>query len=155
MRRSRRLTVASIVGLATIACVAGVMASGNGTVGSTASALTFTTTTAPTPPAAKTISINSVSVAEGKDATLTIRLSEPATTRTVVRYRTVDGTAVKKHDYKSTQGAVSFKKGETTKTIVVKTRRDKPADTGEQFTVALGLPTAGWTAGAPGVVTLT
>ena len=104
---------------------------------------------------AKTIAIDSVSAAEGRSATLTVSLSEPAKERTVVRYRTVDGTAVKKHDYKATSGAVSFKKGEWRKTIVVKTRRDKAADTGEQFSVELFRPTAGWTAYGPGVVTLT
>ncbi|HVJ99176.1 MAG TPA: Calx-beta domain-containing protein [Acidimicrobiia bacterium] len=254
MRRTRRAVVASVAGIAGVACLGGVIASGSSTVGSAANALTFTTTTAPTttttgpvipdetelvlsdaqvlegdtnnpmmrfsvrlplqahrtvlfhaavdaggsaqsdvdyvnppyqaytipvgqsetfinvpiisdtidepnetfivvlggtienatvlrgratgtiidddPPRqpAKTIAIDSVSVAEGRSATLTVSLSEPAKERTVVRYRTVDGTAVKKHDY---------------------------ADTGEQFSVELFRPTAGWTAYGPGVVTLT
>jgi hypothetical protein len=44
---------------------------------------------------------------------------------------------------------------EPDETIVVKTRRDKAPDAGEQFSVALFSPTVGWTAYGPGVVTLT
>jgi hypothetical protein len=106
-------------------------------------------------PAGPYVVIGNVAVAEGKSATLTVTLSEPATTRTVVRWRTVDGTALKKHDYKAASGAVTFKKGESTKTIVVKTRRDKVDDPGEQFTVALFSPSSGWfILRSPGVVTL-
>ena len=79
-------------------------------------------------------------VSEGETAEFTVRLSATSGRAVTVSYRTVDGTAVARSDYKSASGELRFEPGETTQTVTVETLADELAEDTEQFTVELSAP---------------
>ncbi|MBL8866482.1 MAG: DUF4394 domain-containing protein, partial [Planctomycetia bacterium] len=91
-----------------------------------------------------TLSIDSVTLAEGNSGntifTFTVTLSAPSGLTVTAAVDTVDGTATAGSDYAAVSDVVSFLPGETTKTVVVTVNGDVAFSTDETFTVVLSLP---------------
>jgi hypothetical protein len=89
------------------------------------------------------ISINDVSKAEGRKGkttqfTFTITLSVAYDQAVTVSYRTVNGTATTSNsDYAAKTGTLTFKPGETTKTITIDVKGDRTREANETFYVDL------------------
>src|SRR5262249_19180084 len=89
------------------------------------------------------ISISDVTTVEGKKNqttlfTFTITLSAAYDQAVTMSYRTVDGTAkTSNNDYVSKTGTLTFKPGETTKTITIDVKGDRKWEASETFYVDL------------------
>jgi len=107
-------------------------------------------------PPAPVISINSVSVNEGKfntkgrnagtpqltNMTFTLTLSAAAAQAVTVNFATADGSAtIANNDYQSASGTVVFDAGQTTRTINVVIVGDNTVEPNETFSVVLSNPT--------------
>ena len=76
-------------------------------------------------------------VFEGDSLTFTVSLSEPATRRITVDYRTVGRTASAGSDYFSRAGTLTFDPGEASETVTVYTRNDRVSEGTERFELRL------------------
>lgn len=98
------------------------------------------TLTATTPGPSFTLSVNSVSRAEGNVANnlmFTVTLSAPSTDTITVQYATVSGSAIVGSDFSPASGTVTFMPGETSKPINVTILGDTDPEPTESFTVTL------------------
>ena len=102
-------------------------------VGSTPSD-TWSFTTGGSVPA---LSIADASATEGQAVSFAVTLSPAASSTVRVNYRTSNGTASSSSDYTSASGTLTFRAGETSKTISVRTTDDTIAESNETFTVRL------------------
>ena len=102
-------------------------------VGSTPSD-TWSFTTAGSVPA---LSIADASATEGQALSFAVTLSPAASSTVTVSYRTSNGTASSSSDYTSASGTLTFRAGETRKTISVRTTNDTSDEANETFTVGL------------------
>jgi hypothetical protein len=89
-----------------------------------------------------TLSIGDVTKFEGNRGktsfTFTVTLSAPSTETVTVQYATADGTAtVSDRDYTAKSGTLTFRPGQTSKTITVAVRGDKKSELDETFLVNL------------------
>ena len=104
-----------------------------------------------TVPSTPTVSVGSVSKAEGNSGTsnmaFTVNLSKASSTPVTVQYATSNGTATAETDYVSTSGTLTFAAGETSKTVNVVVNGDATAEQNENFTLTLSNP-SGATIGA-------
>jgi len=91
-----------------------------------------------------TLSIADASVVEGNAGTTTlsfpVTLSAKSTETVSVAYATADGTATAPADYTSAGGTLSFKPGETAKTITVSVIGDLSIEPDETLTLTLANP---------------
>ena len=96
------------------------------------------------PPVAPTVSINDVSVLEGRNgttaATFTVTLSAATTGAVLVTFTSANGTAVAGSDYVFASGTLTFNPGETSKTITVAVNGDRQREGDETFRVNLSNP---------------
>ena len=102
-------------------------------VGSTPSD-TWSFTTGGSVPA---LSIADASATEGQALSFAVTLSPAARSTVRVNYRTSNGTASSSSDYTSASGTLTFRPGETRKTISVRTTNDTSDESNETFTVGL------------------
>ena len=90
------------------------------------------------------ISVGDASVAEGNSGTTTlsvpVTLSAATTSTVTVAYATADGTATAGSDYTPANGTLTFRPGETEKTIPVTVAGDTSVEGNETFTVTLSNP---------------
>jgi Calx-beta domain/Bacterial Ig domain/PKD domain len=102
-----------------------------------------------------TLSVTDAQAIEGSTSadrgtlTFTIRLNRPDTKAHTVNYQTVPGTASESSDYTGKSGTVTFKKGETEKTVAVRPTADKVDEADETMSLQLSLSGAGLDATAP------
>ena len=94
------------------------------------------------------LTVDSVEVTEGIDATadFTVRLTPAATETVTVDYTTVDAlhhSATEGEDYTPVNGTLTFTPGETEKTVSVPIIDDSVEDDGEFFELSLGEPVGG------------
>lgn len=106
------------------------------------------------------LSINSVSVAEGDTGTtdlqFTVTLSAPSSETVTVNFTTSDGTATTDNlDYLAASGTVTFLPGETTQSVVVTINGDTTVEPNETFTVTLSDPVNANIGTAQGTGTIT
>ncbi len=89
-----------------------------------------------------TVSLTAVpdTIAEGSAWRSAVTMSTPVADRVSVRWWTSDGTALAGRDYTAADEVVSFRPGETSKSIQVQTLRDANTEPVEVFYVSLGLP---------------
>jgi hypothetical protein len=85
----------------------------------------------------RSITVNDVSVKEGKTATFTVRLSSAASTAVTVSYATVSGTALAGTDFVAATGSVSIAAGQTSATVAVRSIDDTLHEAAETFTLQL------------------
>ena len=94
-----------------------------------------------------TLSIKDTQITEGdsgkKQAKFTVALNAKVNERVEVSYATSDGTAQQGSDYQKTQGKLTFKPGETQKTITVPILGDTLDEDNETFSVTLSKPSKG------------
>lgn len=83
-----------------------------------------------------TVKANATSVKEGASVTYTFKLSKATTSDVKIAYKTTDGTAKAGSDYTQASGSVTFKAGETSKTVTVKTLSDTATESTENFKMA-------------------
>ena len=95
---------------------------------------TWSFTTAGAVPA---LSIADASATEGQALSFVVTLSPAARSTVTVSYRTANGTASSSSDYTSASGTLTFRAGETSKTISVPTTDDNLEESSETFTVGL------------------
>ena len=92
-------------------------------------------------PSLPVVSIGSAEIGERhkgvRRLTFTITLSSPVTTRTSVQWGTADGSAVAGADYVAAAGTAVFRKGQTTRKVVVLVKGDRLAEGNETFGVVL------------------
>ena len=92
-------------------------------------------------PAVPSLSVADVSVKEGNSGvklmTFTVILSAATAGPVTVAYSTADGTATSGSDYVAASGTLTFAAGETSKTIEVKVKSDKVAESNETLTIRL------------------
>ena len=90
------------------------------------------------------IAIEDASITEDnkgtKNAEFTVTLDNPSNKTVKVNYATANDTAKAKEDYKATKGIITFKPGQTEKTITVPIFGDKRVEGREQFQVNLSQP---------------
>ena len=92
----------------------------------------------PQPPGLPTLAINDVTVAEdGGSAVFSVRLRGESTVAVTVGYTTLDGTADAGTDYTGSSGRLTFRAGESRKTIAVPVVDDSEEEENETFTVQL------------------
>ena len=107
---------------------------------------TIRNTELPPPPDASVLSVADAEQTEGVGATMdfVVTLDPAETVRVTVDYRTTnlgnDYTATSGSDYTSTNGTLTFKPGETTKTVSVPISADDEEDDGETFLLYLRNP---------------
>lgn len=102
------------------------------------------------------VTIDPLTVTEtdrNQTAQVTFRLDGPSAATTRVRYVTEDGTAVRNQDFNRRAGTVTFRPGETLKTIPLVIRGDRNHEPTEQLTIRMFSPT-GLQTGPDGVVTI-
>ena len=100
-------------------------------------------------------SVADATVTEGGKAQVTIRLDRPSTQDVTVRWSVTDGTAGSgDHSGPSAPQTVTFKAGETEKTVEVATLQDEVSEGDERFTVTLSDP-SGVTLGRNSSATVT
>jgi hypothetical protein len=109
---------------------------------------------------APTLSVNSVSVAEGNagttSATFTVTLSAASGQTVTVDFATADGTATAADgDYVPVTGTVTFAPGQTTRTFTVTVNGDTRNEADETFVVNLSAPTNASIATGTGTGTIT
>ena len=109
-----------------------------------ASTATITINDDDKPAAQPVLSIANVKAQEGNegstDATITVKLSVPATQEISVNYNTTDGTATVNSDYTAASGTLTFAVGETSKTFVVPVLGDTVAEANETVQLQLATP---------------
>ena len=121
----------------------------------TGAAIVETTASAATSPR---VAVGDVALSEGSAGSTTarviVRLSKPLTANTVVRFSTVNGTALAGSDYRSKSASVRIRAGKTSAAITVTVLGDTSAEATEAFTVRLtgagGIPISD----AAGIVTI-
>ena len=88
------------------------------------------------------ISISAATATEGPDVTMdfVVTLNRSSSGTVTVEYETVDGTAIRGQDYQTQNGTLTFRPGETSKTIKVPIIDDAINDSGETFDVLLTDP---------------
>jgi hypothetical protein len=90
------------------------------------------------------LAVADASVPEGDRGTSTVAvpvtLSSASSLPVTVSYWTVDGTAKAKDDYTATSGKLTFKPGETRRTISVSINGDRKREANETFSVELAYP---------------
>jgi endonuclease/exonuclease/phosphatase family metal-dependent hydrolase len=106
-----------------------------------------------------TVSIGDVSFAEGLTGSalvprLTVSLNAPSIVDVTVQYTTADCTAVSGQDYPARSGSVTFRPGETVKSIEVGWFDDVGFEASETYLVQLHSPTQATIADGRGQVTL-
>jgi predicted outer membrane repeat protein len=93
----------------------------------------------------RTVSINSINLTESnsgtKNATFTVKLSQSSKQTITVGYSTADLGAIAGSDYRAANGKLTFKPGETSKTIRVAVMGDRLAEANETFAVNLSSST--------------
>ena len=100
------------------------------------------TRTVPIEGSSRTLSINSVSVAESSgNAAFTVSLSAAASQAVTVEVETQDGSAHAGADYVAVEQTLNFSPGQTTKTVNVPILSDSLAEGSETFQVTLENPT--------------
>lgn len=96
----------------------------------------------PSPPV---LSVGDVSLVEGDKGTrrakLAVTLSPESSSTVTVKYATVDASAQAPSDYSAKSGTVTFKPGQTSKTVSVAVRSDTLVEGDQSFTVSLSTPT--------------
>jgi chitinase len=106
-----------------------------------------------------TLSVGDVAIMEGdagtQSAALTVRLSGPVNPPVTVNYSTANGSAVAGADFQAVSGTLTFRKGETVKTISIPVVGDVTPESTETFTVNLRTPKHAILADAQAVVTIT
>jgi chitinase len=112
----------------------------------------------PAPHPWPSVSIGSASVVEGNVGTVkllfTVTLSAPCPDVVVVDYATADGTATAGFDYSAVAGTLTFRPGETSKTIAVTVLSDRVPEPNETFAVNLSNPQMATVASGSGVGTI-
>ena len=93
-------------------------------------------------------------VAEGDTAEFVVRLSRASDEVVTVSYSTVDGTAVSGSDYTFAAGTLSFRAGESAKTISVAVLVDETLEVRERFAVELRNPVGARLADGSGLGTI-
>ncbi|MCF3618712.1 pre-peptidase C-terminal domain-containing protein [Planktothrix agardhii 1806] len=97
-----------------------------------------------TTPTSAQISIKDTQIIEGdngkKQAKFTVSLNTPSTQTVTVNYATTNGTAKLGEDYQRTNGKLTFKPGETSKTINVPVFGDTKLEGNETFKLLLSKP---------------
>ncbi len=88
-------------------------------------------------------SINDIYVKEGEIAKFTVRRAGNTDIVSSVGFSTRDGTALKVSDYEETDGIVGFVRGQTEKTIEVRTFSDTEVEKREDFFVVINKDTPG------------
>lgn len=105
------------------------------------------------------LSVGSVSVAEGNSGTrtltFTVTLSSASVQTVTVDFATVDGTALAGSDYVATSGTLTFAPGELSKTVAVTVNGDLAVEANETFTLHLSNAVNGIVATADGTGTIT
>ena len=88
-----------------------------------------------------TLSIGNATVDEGDTAAFEVTLSGERAVTATVRYSTMDGTAFAGSDYTAIDGGtLTFRPGDDSETIRVRTREDSAREDAEYFTVVLSDP---------------
>jgi Calx-beta domain/IPT/TIG domain len=107
---------------------------------------------------APTVSINSVTLAEGdsgsKNATFTVTLSAASSQTVSVPFSTANGSATAGSDYTATTGTVTFAPGTVSQSINVPVSGDTVVEPDETFSVNLGTPTNAVLGNATGTGTI-
>ena len=88
-------------------------------------------------------SINDIYVKEGEIAEFTVKRAGNTDIVSSVGFSTRDGTALKVSDYEETDGIVGFVRGQTEKTISVRTFQDTEVEKREDFFVVINKDTPG------------
>ncbi len=92
----------------------------------------------------QSLSAADASAVEGGTATFAVTLDRGATGEVTVDYATADGTATAGRDYAAASGTLTFKAGESSKTVAVDVLADTVAEYDETFTLTLSnAPRAG------------
>jgi Bacterial Ig-like domain (group 3) len=109
--------------------------------------------------AARTLSINDVSITEGNTGTtnlvFTVTLSASSAATISIDYATANGTAqTSDNDYQSASGTLTFNPGELTKTITVVINGDQKTENNETLSLNLNNPVNTVVADAQGVGTI-
>ena len=102
-----------------------------------------------------TVSVADVTVTEGQPATVTFTLSGASSEPVVVSYATADDDAEAGSDYTVKSGAVTFRPGQTTRTVVIATTSDSLDESDEAFTVGILSATNAAVADGEAQVTIT
>ena len=89
------------------------------------------------------VGARTLSVGAGKDVTIPVTLSNPASTDQTVHVATTDGTAKAGSDYEAVAQDLTFKAGETQQSVVVHTTSAGALAGNRTFTVALSKPSDG------------
>jgi probable HAF family extracellular repeat protein len=93
------------------------------------------------PPVPPALSINDVSVLEGRSgttaATFTVTLSQPTTGTVLVNFMTANGTATAGADFTFASGTLTFDAGEVSKTVTIAVKGDRNRESDETFKVNL------------------
>ena len=84
-----------------------------------------------------------------------VSLNQADTGTVTVDYRTVEGTATAGEDYESASGTVTFRPGQTRRTVKVVVVADAHDDPGETFTLRLSNPSGAYIGDGEGTATLT
>jgi Calx-beta domain len=104
------------------------------------------------------LAIGDATLVEGdagtQSAVLTVTLSGPVNPPVTVNYSTANGTALAGSDYQVTSGTLTFRKGETSKSILVPVIGDLDTEPAETFAVNLKGARHATIADARGVVTI-
>ena len=87
-----------------------------------------------------TLSIGDAAVDEGDTAEFEVTLSGARAVTATVQYSTMDGTAVMESDYTAINGTLTFRPGDNSETIRVRTREDSTRENQETFSVVLSDP---------------
>ncbi len=101
-----------------------------------------------------TYAINSVQVAEGATAVLTVTRAGDLTRAGSVDFATAPGSATSPGDFQSASGILNFAAGQATATISIGTVRDNTQEQAESFTVELSNPVRGTIANGTGTVSI-
>ena len=113
-------------------------------------------------PCATGISVSDVSYPEpninhlrGQEMEFEVSLNQADTGMVTVDYQTVNGTATAGEDYESASGTVTFRPGQTRRTVKVVVIADAHDDPGETFTLRLSNPSGAYIGDGEGTATLT
>jgi hypothetical protein len=112
-----------------------------GAIGSLAGPVTFEGSVGSVPPQPPTLSIGDASVVEGDRGSsklqFTVSRSGSSEGTVGVSYRTVDGSARAKSDYKAASGTLVFQPGVSSQTITIAVTGDHKREPNETFTVEI------------------
>ncbi len=101
-----------------------------------------------------TLSVSDVTVIEGGNAVVEVRLSGSATGPVTVAYATTAGTA-SQADFVAASGSLTFAAGETVKQVTIATINDSSVEANESFNFNITNPTGATIADSQGVITIT